>query len=159
MPTVIWPPDHVMPKLVEQFFTKTALMLPIINRESFEKSLRDGLHKTDVSFAKLALMLCAVASRFVDDPEVCMNDDEGNLDKFSAGWKYFTQVYNLRGQCPSEVHGVYCMVNLYYSTRAIACAFYPNKSAKCRPHLHLPPFHWCRSCNVADRWHRCSLCP
>lgn len=97
MPLIQWPDDALMRKLIATYFATTDLMLPIIHRGSFEENVNRSLHQTDAAFAKLLLLVCAAGSRYVDDPEVYVRDDEGELDVSSAGWKYFIQAYDVRG--------------------------------------------------------------
>ena len=92
MTPISWPPADLRDQLVAIYFDRTSFFLPVVHRTSFERDLRMGLHKTDVEFARLALVLLALGSRFSEDPRVCVEDSDGELDWTSAGWKYFIQV-------------------------------------------------------------------
>ena len=45
-------------------------MLPLMNWHGFMRHYTDGLHKHDPEFARLVLMVCAVASTFSSDRKV-----------------------------------------------------------------------------------------
>ena len=95
MTTILWPPDDLLDLLVNLYFSENSQLFPILHRPSFERSLKAGLHKTDVDFAKLVLALCALASQFCDDPRVFLQDDQDDIDWSSAGWKYFSQLLTM----------------------------------------------------------------
>lgn len=112
-----WPPEDLASLLVDAFFTKASLALPIIHRPTFDKNIQDGLHLRDSGYAKLVLLVYAMGSRYIDDPRVCMLDENGEHDLSSAGmsiyagtlvrrpysdiltgWKYFKQIMSLKGK-------------------------------------------------------------
>lgn len=66
-------------------------MLPVIHRPSFERDILLARHRRDIDFARLALVVCAVGSRFSDDDRVCLRDEHGKVERHSAGWSYFAQ--------------------------------------------------------------------
>jgi hypothetical protein len=51
-----------------------------------------GLHRRDMSFGAVYLLVLAVGSRFSDDRRVCL---EGQSEH-SSGWKFFEQVQMVR---------------------------------------------------------------
>ncbi|KAG5646711.1 hypothetical protein DXG03_002393 [Asterophora parasitica] len=79
-----FPEDDLMTSLVDHYFTKVNLLLPLLHRPSFERSIIEGLHLRHDGFGATVLLVCAVASRFSDDPRVRID----GVDSFhSAGWK------------------------------------------------------------------------
>ena len=63
--------------------------MPLLHKPTFERALRKGLHYSDSGFASVVLLVCAIGSRYHDDPRVCIMGD-----RRSAGWQYFDQVQN-----------------------------------------------------------------
>lgn len=91
-PSVVFPPDDLIATLFELFFRHFTPFLPIIHQPTFEAQFKDGVHRRNTSFAIVVLLVCAVASRYCNDPRVCLKDG----GRPSAGWKYFVQVKDLR---------------------------------------------------------------
>ncbi|KZV68285.1 hypothetical protein PENSPDRAFT_22299 [Peniophora sp. CONT] len=82
-------PDHdLMDELIARYFRDIHILMPVLHRPSFEDDVRSNLHLRDRMFGALVLLVCALGSRFSDDPRVLVPGDETWL---SAGWKWFTQ--------------------------------------------------------------------
>lgn len=85
-----------MVSLIQLYFYQNNIYLPLLHRPTFEKQFQNGLHLRDSGFACVLLLVCAIASRFSDDPRVLQLDSNVNLDETRsqqrAGWKYFDQV-------------------------------------------------------------------
>ena len=75
--------------LVDTFFACLNCVTPILHRQSFQRSLADGLHLRDDAFGGVVLLVCANGARLVDDPRVLL---PGHSDWASAGWQWFSQV-------------------------------------------------------------------
>lgn len=82
-----------MLSLIDLYFDNLNLYFPLLHRPTFERSVAECLHHTNESFAATLLLVCAVGSRYSDDPRVLL-DDEASLH--SCGWKYFDQVHVVR---------------------------------------------------------------
>ncbi|GLB45768.1 putative fungal specific transcription factor [Lyophyllum shimeji] len=91
--TFEFPPDDLMSSLVDIYFEKTNFSFPLLHAPTFKRSIAEGLHLRDDSFGANVLLVCAVASRFSDDQRVLM---DGVESWYSAGWKWFHQVQQLR---------------------------------------------------------------
>ncbi|KAF9507697.1 hypothetical protein BS47DRAFT_1377865 [Hydnum rufescens UP504] len=89
---VEFPPPDLTHKLFELFFRYLTPFLPVIHRGTFEAQYASGLHFRQTSFAVVVLLVCAIASKFSDDPRVCL--EHGG--PASAGWRYFVQVKDLK---------------------------------------------------------------
>jgi hypothetical protein len=61
---------------------------PLFHRPTFECSISEGLHLRDPSFGGVVLLVCAIGSRYVDDPRV----KQPGESHASAGWRWFAQV-------------------------------------------------------------------
>ncbi|KAJ7686318.1 fungal-specific transcription factor domain-containing protein [Mycena rosella] len=84
----VFPEIDLLRALVDLYFITTNLYFPLLHRPTFERSLADGLHFRDPSFGAVVLLVCAIGSRFSDDPRVCSPEDE----PLRCGWKYFDQL-------------------------------------------------------------------
>lgn len=62
--------------------------MPLLHRHTFEKSIADGLHQTDVQFAANVLLVCAIGSGFSQDPRVSTASYDQSC---SPCWLWFYQ--------------------------------------------------------------------
>lgn len=65
--------------------------MPLLHRPTFEKSVSEGLHRTNAMFGATLLLVCAHGARYSDDPRVLAAESPR-----SAGWRWFEQVNILR---------------------------------------------------------------
>jgi hypothetical protein len=82
-----------MEDLIDLYFAESNRYLPLLHRPTFQKSFDEGLHKYDGEFGAVVLLVCAVGSRFSNDPRVFV--EEANCHR-SYGWKWFSQVRIMR---------------------------------------------------------------
>ncbi|KAF8915577.1 fungal-specific transcription factor domain-containing protein [Mucidula mucida] len=90
-----FPPCDLMESLIDLYFTHINLFLPLLHRPTFVKSLAEGLHHVNKAFGATVLLVCAVGSRFSDDPRVSLTDTDEVETHYSSGWKWFVQVRRL----------------------------------------------------------------
>ncbi|KAJ7876717.1 fungal-specific transcription factor domain-containing protein [Mycena olivaceomarginata] len=83
--TFKFPSDTEMGDLVELYFARQNIYLPLLHRPIFERAIADGLHLRDDGFAGTVLLVCAIGSRWSTGPGVC----DPSLD---CGWDFFNQV-------------------------------------------------------------------
>ncbi|KAK7026301.1 Zn(2)-C6 fungal-type domain-containing protein [Favolaschia claudopus] len=83
-----FPPDALMHHLVDVYFKQRNVFLPLLHRPTFEREWKSGLHLKDDAFAATLLLVCAVGSRWSDDPSV---SEEG----LACGWKWFEQTLKI----------------------------------------------------------------
>ncbi len=104
-PRYTFPEPDLMDHLVDLYFSRLNIFLPILHRPTLEMHLRDGLHFRDQAFGSVLLCLCACASRYSDDPRVLL---DGSTAWHSSGWKWFGQVQMLRRSLmgPPQLHDV-----------------------------------------------------
>ncbi|KAJ7162071.1 fungal-specific transcription factor domain-containing protein [Mycena filopes] len=88
-PVYNFPPDDLLNSLVSTYFTRINILMALLHRPTFERSLASGLHLLDHSFGSVVLAVCALASRYSDDPRVVM---EGTNSRLSAGWQWYQQI-------------------------------------------------------------------
>ncbi|KAJ7495520.1 fungal-specific transcription factor domain-containing protein [Mycena latifolia] len=65
-----FPPADLMAHLIDLYFTQVNIYLPLLHRPTFERNVEAGLHLRDDGFAATLLLVCAVASRWSNDPRV-----------------------------------------------------------------------------------------
>ncbi len=104
------------------------MMRPTLHRPTFERNFACQLHLTDQMFGGIALLVCALAARFSDDPRVLL---DGETSKRSSGWKYFMQVQSVRRSLmtPPTIHDLQfyavCMVSSLLQMYSYLCSFTP----------------------------------
>jgi hypothetical protein len=100
-----------MSDLIDIFFTEPNRIMPLLHRPTFSRAVADGLHLRDSSFGAVVLLVCAIASRYSDDPRVFI---EGANCTRTSGWKWFEQVRVLKKNLllPPTLYDVqYCCVS------------------------------------------------
>ncbi|KAJ7643219.1 fungal-specific transcription factor domain-containing protein [Mycena rosella] len=110
----VFPEADLMFALVDNYFIHTNLYFPLLHRPTFERCIADKMHLRDESFGAVLLLVCAIGSRFSNDPRVCDPHDE----PLRCGWKYFDQLplaidhlfvrptlYHLQYYCGSPSYG------------------------------------------------------
>ncbi|ESK96592.1 hypothetical protein Moror_6812 [Moniliophthora roreri MCA 2997] len=111
--TYVFPEDDLLHTLVSLYFSQVNCYLPLIHAPTFKRLVLSGVHHTNHKFGGLLLAMCALASRYSDDPRVFENPKILT----SAGWKYFKQVKTLSGviiDAPSLYDlQTFCLVTLY----------------------------------------------
>ncbi|KAF8212815.1 hypothetical protein K438DRAFT_1662307 [Mycena galopus ATCC 62051] len=84
-PPFTFPPPNVLADLIQLYFTRQAIYLPLMHRPTFERGVAEGLHLRDDGFAGNVLLVCAIGSRWSTDPSVV----GAGLD---CGWGFFNQI-------------------------------------------------------------------
>ncbi|KAF9075422.1 fungal-specific transcription factor domain-containing protein [Rhodocollybia butyracea] len=107
-----YPPNDLMYSLISLYFSEVNIFLPILHYPSFKQCVAQGLHFHDNNFGMMLLTMCAVASRYSNDPRVFADPSS----ELSSGWRYFEQVQMMR-QSIIEVPTLYELQ--FYSLAAI----------------------------------------
>ncbi|KAG5642750.1 hypothetical protein DXG03_002231 [Asterophora parasitica] len=92
-PKYTFPDDDLITSLVDAYFTQINPFYPLLHRPSFEKLLANGLHQRDTYFGGTVLLVCALGSRYSNDPRTLY---PGRTSLHSAGWRWFEQVEVIR---------------------------------------------------------------
>ncbi|KAJ3880498.1 fungal-specific transcription factor domain-containing protein [Lentinula edodes] len=112
-PVYIFPEPDLMVSLISLYFAEVNIFLPILHAPSFNQCVAQGLHFHDHDFGTTLLLVCAVASRYSNDPRVFADP----TSQLSCGWRYFEQVQMMR-RSVIEVATVYelqfyCLATIY----------------------------------------------
>lgn len=83
-------------QLVHLYFVHQNPLAPLLHRPSFERKIIQGVHLRSTIFGAVYLLVCAVASRFSDDPRIFLDSVESGILEHSAGWRFFEQVQMVR---------------------------------------------------------------
>ncbi|KAF7341126.1 Fungal-trans domain-containing protein [Mycena venus] len=92
LPLYFYPAGDLIDSLLSLYFTNVHPTMPILHRPTFERSVAEGLHLTDIDFGGLLLSVLAVASRYSNDQRVFVDGDSS----LSAGWKFANAIQILR---------------------------------------------------------------
>src|SRR5688572_30357854 len=92
-PPYDFPEPDLASALIDIYFEYVNLYLPLLHQPTFRREVEQGLHLTHEGFAATYLLVCAVASRFSEDPRVLVT---GVDNHHSAGWRWFDQVQMVR---------------------------------------------------------------
>ncbi|KAJ7775771.1 fungal-specific transcription factor domain-containing protein [Mycena maculata] len=89
-----FPPPDLTAHLINLYFTHMNSYFPLLHRPTFERNVESDTHHKDRGFAGIVLMVCAVASRWSDDPRVMMPTNKRVVEQGSltCGWIWFDQV-------------------------------------------------------------------
>ncbi|KAJ6498814.1 fungal-specific transcription factor domain-containing protein [Mycena sanguinolenta] len=91
-PVYNFPPEDLLEHLVSIYFSRINILTGGLHRPTFDRSLTSNLHLLSSSFGAVVLAVCALASRYSDDPRVIF---EGTDSKLSSGWEWFRQIRDL----------------------------------------------------------------
>ena len=71
-----FPEPTLLQTLVDNYFHYVNLESPLLHRPTFEKELLGNLHKREPAFGAIVLLVCAIGSRYTEDPRVRLSEDE-----------------------------------------------------------------------------------
>lgn len=74
-PPEAFPPHDLMMELVDHYFRRYNIYLPLLHRPTFERNIKDGLHLRDEAFGSTLLLVCAMGSRFSTDERVLLEEE------------------------------------------------------------------------------------
>ncbi|KAE9391079.1 hypothetical protein BT96DRAFT_888853 [Gymnopus androsaceus JB14] len=102
-----FPEDDLLRSLCDLYFIHVHPYIPLMYQVQFEKAISDGLHLQDRKFGLVVLGVCAVASKFSDDPR---NLVDGTSNEHSLGWRWYEQTSFLRGSFlePPSLYDLQC---------------------------------------------------
>ncbi|KAJ3568863.1 hypothetical protein NP233_g5435 [Leucocoprinus birnbaumii] len=100
LPQFEFPEKDLLDSLVNLYFERLNIYVPLLHRPTFERDLANDLHLHDTGFAQVILMVCALASRCSDDPRVILPNDKTGL---SSGFKFFRQTRLMRNKLLDKI--------------------------------------------------------
>ncbi|KAH6913516.1 fungal-specific transcription factor domain-containing protein [Coprinopsis sp. MPI-PUGE-AT-0042] len=71
-----FPNPPLLDSLLSLYFEHYNVLLPLIHRPTLERELQEGLHCENEAFATTVLLMCALGSRYSDDPEVLLGQED-----------------------------------------------------------------------------------
>ncbi|KAJ7268781.1 fungal-specific transcription factor domain-containing protein [Mycena haematopus] len=86
----IFPEKDLMESLMSLYFSHVHPFIPLLHRQTFERSIDEGLHLRNSRFGATLLLVCALASRYSSDPRVYLEGT--NNSEHSCGWKWVGQI-------------------------------------------------------------------
>jgi len=100
-----FPEMSLMLHLVDCYFNNLDLMLPLLHRPSFIRSIEEGFHELDQNFGATVLLICAIGCRYTDDPRVV---HELSTSTSCTAWRLYNQVNRIRKPpyLPHSLHEV-----------------------------------------------------
>ena len=95
----------LMLHLVDSFFDNLDLVLPLLHRPSFMRSIAEGFHELDQNFGATVLLVCAIGCRYTDHPSVV---HELSTSTPCTAWSLYNQVNRIRKvpYLPHSLHEV-----------------------------------------------------
>ncbi|KAJ3561273.1 hypothetical protein NP233_g10294 [Leucocoprinus birnbaumii] len=109
LPPYTFPPLDLIGSLVEHYFTQINPFLPLLHRPTFQQGIDESLHYSDQYFGAVVLLVCALGSRYSEDPRIFV---EGSNTARSAGWKWFEQLSVLYSQSSQIPQGCWSQVGM-----------------------------------------------
>ncbi|KAF9646992.1 hypothetical protein BDM02DRAFT_2831037 [Thelephora ganbajun] len=88
-----YPDMDLMRHLVDCYFDNLNIILPLLHRPSYTRSIEEGLHHVDSNFGATVLLVCAIGCRYTEDPRVM---HEITTSTSCTAWKFFNQIYQLK---------------------------------------------------------------
>lgn len=88
-----YPDVDLMRHLVDCYFDNLNIILPVLHRPSFVRSIEVGLHQVDYDFGATVLLVCAIGCRYTEDPRVV---HEMSTSTSCTAWNFFCQVTKLK---------------------------------------------------------------
>ncbi|KAJ3899705.1 fungal-specific transcription factor domain-containing protein [Lentinula edodes] len=87
---LVFPDSDLLHELVNIYFAEFDPYLPLLHRQTFEQCIKDGTHLHERCFGKVVLAVCALASRYSNDPRNMIPG--APCPEHSLGWPWFKQV-------------------------------------------------------------------
>ncbi|GJE89781.1 Zn(II)2Cys6 transcription factor [Phanerochaete sordida] len=103
-PYTDFPEPALMEDLLTHYFNNIHHNFPLLHRPTFLQGVTSGLHLVDEGFGATLLLVCALASRFSNNPAVL---PPGNPSWQWAGWQWFEQVHAARRLIPLAATTLY----------------------------------------------------
>lgn len=133
------------------------LYIPLLHRPTFFRRIAEGAHLSDRAFGTNLLLVCAIGSRWSNDPRVLYDNVEANPVQFhGSGWKWVQQITLigesvLRPNSLDEIQS-YCVCLLHTLRRA--CLTRVTRLAS----VHFPVVQRLPAVFVVNNWYWHQTC-
>ncbi|KAK6974895.1 hypothetical protein R3P38DRAFT_3296176 [Favolaschia claudopus] len=113
-PTTIFdfPPQPLLFDLINLYFTQINIYIPLLHRPTFEREVRSNLHLRNNAFAATLLLVCAIASRYSDDPSIV-------AEGMGCGWCWFNQTLGIPSSIGNHLFAQTTLYELQYFPLAV----------------------------------------
>jgi hypothetical protein len=88
-----YPDTDLLRHLVDCYFDNLNILLPLLHRPSFMRSIEEGSHHVDHNFGATVLAVCAIGCRYSDDSRVTY---EITTATSCTAWRLFSQLHKLK---------------------------------------------------------------
>ncbi|THU97630.1 hypothetical protein K435DRAFT_753804 [Dendrothele bispora CBS 962.96] len=113
-PPLEFPPNDLLLSLVDLYFQNVNFITPFLHRPTFERLISQNIHKYQYDFGALLMAVCAMGSRYSNDPRVFI---DGSRSELSAGWKFIKQIRIFRTSFeePVSLHELqlFCVCSIF----------------------------------------------
>ncbi|KAF7304544.1 Fungal-trans domain-containing protein [Mycena chlorophos] len=98
---ISFPAPALLNALTRLYFTRTHTILPLFNRNTFERSLSSSHHNTNLSFGRIVLLVCALGATYLPEPYYTKDT---RLSLASGFWKAYR---DLKERFPTRQPSLY----------------------------------------------------
>lgn len=100
-----FPETSLMLDLVNSYFDNLDVVLPLLHRPSFMRSIAEGLHELDENFGATVLLVCAIGCKYTNHQSVV---HELSTSTPCTAWSLYNQVNRIRKvpYLPHSLHEV-----------------------------------------------------
>src|ERR1700753_2869645 len=88
-----YPDPDLMRHLIDRYFDNLNILLPLLHRPSFVRSVEEGLHHVDNDFGVTVLLVCAIGCRYTQDPRIT---HELTTSTSCTAWKFCSEIHKLK---------------------------------------------------------------
>lgn len=120
---LVFPDSDLLHELVSIYFAEFDPYLPLLHRQTFEQCIKDGTHLHERCFGKVVLAVCALASRYSNDPRNMIPG--APCPEHSLGWPWFKQVAVVQTTSFIDSPRVYNLQLFVVSCQAMYTARFP----------------------------------
>ncbi|KAK6969058.1 fungal-specific transcription factor domain-containing protein [Favolaschia claudopus] len=102
-----FPSQALIVDLINLYFTQINIYVPLLHRPTFERHVRSNLHLRNNAFAATLLLVCAIGSRYSDDPDIA-------AEGMGCGWHWFNQTLEIPSSIGNHLFAQTTLYELQY---------------------------------------------
>ncbi|KAK6971704.1 fungal-specific transcription factor domain-containing protein [Favolaschia claudopus] len=107
-----FPPEPLLFNLIGLYFTQINIYIPLLHRPTFMTDVRNNLHLRNTTFAATLLLVCAIASRYSDAPDIV-------AEGMGCGWRWFNQTIEIPSSIGNHLFAQTTLYELQYFPLAV----------------------------------------